>query len=62
MQSVVFIIRGEAAPNLLPITSYLLLPKAPRTYRPWGFVSPVRKRTGEKPLILLGFAQFFFTN
>ena len=26
------------------------------------FVSPVRKRTGEKPLILLGFAQFFFTN
>ena len=25
-------------------------------------VSPVRKRTGEKPLILLGFAQFFLTN
>ena len=26
------------------------------------FVSPVRKRTGEKPLILLGFPQFFLTN
>jgi len=28
----------------------------------FSFVSPVRKRTGEKPLILLGFAQFFLTN
>ena len=26
------------------------------------FGSPVQKRTGEKPLILLGFTQFFFTN
>ncbi len=29
MRSVVYIIRGEATPNLLPITSYLLLPKNP---------------------------------
>jgi hypothetical protein len=29
MRSIVFIICGGAAPNLLPITSYLLLPKNP---------------------------------
>ena len=29
---------------------------------PLFFGSPVQKRTGEKPLILLGFTQFFFTN
>ncbi len=29
MRRIVLIIRGEATPNLLPITSYLLLPKNP---------------------------------
>ncbi len=29
MRSIVFVIRGEATPILLPITSYLLLPKNP---------------------------------